>query len=121
MKDEGFMGDSGYKRYSAALDASMIVATAKLFIFNLMWKELKEREEIRRMPKGEAEMARRHLRQAIASMDDTLFFFPPDETRSKENFNAEIEHRFRTGLKERILEEFKRQVRSQDPTLSKYL
>ena len=66
-------------------------------------------------------MVRRHLREAIASMDDTLFFFSPDESQGKDMYERKIKIIFESGLGDKVLSEFKCRVEAEDPTLSEYL
>lgn len=120
MKEDNPMNEKEFRRYKASQDASMIVATAKLFFFNELWKEISKQDQVRRLPENDLEMVRRHLRQAIASMDDTLFFFPPDEAQGKNVYERKMKHAFESGLREKILAEFTRRVEAEDPTLSKY-
>lgn len=110
----------GLEKYKAAQDASMIVATAKLFVFDKMWKELMSRSEVAKLSSPDTEMVRRILREAVASMDDTLFFFPPDVAGTKKNFERVVEHKLQTGLKDQILAEFRKRMKSQDSSLLQY-
>jgi hypothetical protein len=121
MKENTPRDEKEFTRYKASQDASMIVATAKLFFFNELWKQISKQVQIGRLPEKDLEMVRRHLREAIASMDDTLFFFPPDDVQSKDAFQRRIKKAFESGLSEKILGEFNRRVEANDPTLSKYL
>jgi hypothetical protein len=121
MKEDNSMNEKEFRRYKASQDASMIVATAKLFFFNVLWKEISKRDQVRRLPAKDLEMVRRHLREAIASMDDTLFFFPPDVAKDKDAYERKIKQAFESGLSERIMAEFKRRIEAEDPTLSKYV
>lgn len=110
----------GFEKYKAAMDASMMVATAKLFVFNQIWKELEHKPEVGKLNAQDTTMVRRLLREVIAAMDDTLFFFPPDEAGTKNAFTDEVKAKLSGSTREIILAEFGRQLRSQDPTLSKY-
>ena len=121
MNEDNPMNEKEFGRYKASQDASMIVATAKMFFFNELWKEISKLDQVRRQPEKDAEMVRRHLREAIASMDDTLFFFPPDEAQGKVAYERKMNQVFESGLREKILAEFNRRVEAEDPTLSKYL
>jgi hypothetical protein len=121
MKGDKSTNDKEFLRYKASQDAGMIVATAKLFFFNELWKVVSKRDQVRRLSEKNLEMARRHLREAIATMDDTLFFFPPDEAQSKDAYERKIKHAFESGLSEKILAEFERRIEAEDPTLAKYL
>lgn len=120
MKEDDPMNEKEFRRYKASQDASMIVATAKLFFFNELWKEISKKDQVRRLPEKDLEMMRRHLREAIASMNDTLFFFPPDEAQGEDAYERKVKQAFESGLSEKILAEFKRRVEAEDPTLSKY-
>jgi hypothetical protein len=120
MKEDNQMKEKEFSRYKATLDASMIVATAKLFFFNELWKEVSKQDRVRRLSEKNFEMARRHLREAIASMDDTVFFFPPDEALGKVAYERMIKEAFESGLRKKILAEFNRRVEAEDSTLAKY-
>jgi hypothetical protein len=119
MKEDNQMKEE-FSRYKATLDASMIVATAKLFFFNELWKEISKQDRVRRLSEKNFEMARRHLRVAVASMDDTMFFFPPDEAPGRVAYERMMKQAFDSGLRKKILAEFNRRVEAEDPTLSKY-
>ena len=110
----------GFEKYKAAMDASMMIATAKLFVFNQIWRELEQKPEVEKLRAQDTKMVRRLLREVIAAMDDTLFFFPPDEAGTKNAFTEEVKEKLSGSARERILAEFGRQLRSQDSTLSKY-
>lgn len=110
----------GFEKYQAAMDASMMVATAKLFVMNQIWKELEKKPEVSGLKAQDVTMLRRLLREVIASMDDELFFFPPDEAGTRDSFTLEVQRKLVGGVEKKILDEFRRQLKAQDPTLSRY-
>jgi sugar-specific transcriptional regulator TrmB len=103
------------------MDVAMIVANAKLFFYNEVWKKLQNRPEVKRLGVRDNEMLRRHLREVIAMMKDELFFFPPDEAGSKEEFQRRIKYKLEAGLTAEILKELQRQVSEESPTLGRFL
>lgn len=123
MNEDSPMNEKDFTRYKASLDASVIVATAKLFFFNESWKEISKQDMVGRQPEKDLEMVRRHLREAIASMDDTLFFFPPGEIQGKDvydSYERNLKQVFeKKEFRDKIQAEYRR-VAAEDPTLSRY-
>lgn len=116
------MSERAFRRYKAASDVGMMVAIAKALFFNEFWKELQKSPKVKDLRPTDAEMIRRHLKEAIAAMNDNLFFFPPDVAGSERELKKVIENKLGDrNFRSRLLKELKERLDSESPTLFSFL
>ena len=115
------MSENKFQKFKTASEVGMMVAIAKTFFFNSLWQELTKSSKIENLRKEDSEMLRRHMKEAVASMDDNLFFFPPDNGSSIKNYEDKVRLKLSKELRSKILAEFKRRVDENNPTLARYL
>jgi hypothetical protein len=103
--------------YEDALDVSVVIASAKSFLFAQIWKAIKPRVKKTVSPRN-LEMVRRLVREYVSGLPDEDFFISLEVARSKETLEAYLKERFETqGLMERIIREFDEQIARHDKSL----
>jgi hypothetical protein len=112
------LSEKDFQKYKAASDVGMMVAIAKTFFFTEFWRELQESSKVRSLRPKNLEMLRRHLKEAVAAMDDNMFFFPPDVAGSEAELRKSINARLADSVSRRnLLKELQRRLDSESPTL----
>ncbi len=112
------MSERDFQRYTAASDVGMMVAVAKTMFFTEFWREIQESPKVRPLRTKDLEMLRRHLKEAVAAMDDNLFFFPPDVMRSETEFRKSINSRLADpDSRRKVLKDLEKRLNSESPTL----
>ena len=108
------------RRYEDALDVSMVIASAKSFLFAQVWKAIKPRMKKTTSPQ-DLEMVRRLVREIVSGLPDGDFLVPLEVARSKETLEAYLRKRFETeGLVERIIREFDERITRRDKSLKAF-
>lgn len=108
-------------KYEKAMDAAMIVASAKLFFFNKLWSEIKGKLDSKKVRPKRVEMIRRYFLNCVADLDEAYFFVPPEEITSEKKVQKYLERKYGTGREiERITRELIDCMTKKDPTLADY-
>lgn len=109
------------KTFERALDASMVVALGKLFLFKQCWHYMSNRAR-RRVRQKKLENLKIALRERVNSLPDDLFFVPPDKAASEDEVRDFLQERFDDDkLKTKILEELKKRIESSEPGLAEFI
>jgi hypothetical protein len=109
------------KVYERALDASMVVALGKLYLFRQCWHYMSNRAR-RKYRQKKIENLRIALRERINSLPDELFFVPPDMATSEDEVKDFLQKRFENEkLPTKILEELKKRIESSEPGLAEFI
>jgi len=110
------------RQVSRASDAAMIVAAGKLMVFQGFWKEISALARTHEYdPKKMAEL-RTHVKMAVDSLDDNIFFIRPGHGKTPQDVDAELKRRIAEAhLDEQIMKNLTKDLKSSQPDLLSFL
>jgi lipoate-protein ligase A len=107
------------ERFERALNASMVVAIGKTILFAKYWDYLRARLHVK--DKQTIENARVAIREQFNSLNDGLFFMPPEFATSEERVRKYFERRFADyTFKKEFDKEIATKIRLTSPSLADF-
>jgi len=109
------------REYGRAMDVSMAIATAKLFLFEQIWAKLLP--DLRsKLNAKDLDMVRRNVREYVSSLPAADFFVPIEAMRSEDMVKSYLKGQFETtGLLDKIKRDLSERIVTGNRTLSDFL
>lgn len=110
------------QKYEKSMDTAMMVASAKLFLFNRMWSELRSKLEAKKEKPKRVEMIRRYLLNCIADLNEAHFFIPLESITSQKEVQKYLEKKYASPKElQKITQQLTDCMTKKDPTLAEFL
>ena len=105
-------------KFEKAMDTAMMIASAKLFLFNRLWSELKGKLESKKEKPQRVEMIRRYLLNCVADLDEKHLFVPLEKMASQTEVQKYLEKKYGSKQElEKISKQLTDCMTRKDPTL----
>jgi hypothetical protein len=110
------------RQVSRASDAAMIVAAGKLIVFQGFWKEVSALARRHEYDQKKVAELRAHVKMAVDSLDDNIFFIRPGHGKTPQDVDAELKRRIMEAhLDEQIMKNLTKHLKYFQPNLLSFL